>query len=151
LVAQTQFRAGLEAYKSGDYATALQLWRPLAEAGSAEAQFNLGLIYANGRGVDTNNTAAAGWYERAARQGFVRAQYNLASLLEAGEDISPDPVLAYAWFKLAAAQKHADSKKRRKRVAKTLTPHEIAQGDLLAREWKREYDPGDKRTDSDAD
>jgi len=137
-LAQTEFSAGLEAYRRGDYTTALQQWLPLAEAGSAEAQFNLGLIYANGRGVDPDVATAAGWYERAARQGFARAQYNLASLYDAGDGIPRDPLLTYVWFKLAAGQKHSDARKRRKRAAKELTPHEIAQGDLLAREWKRE-------------
>ncbi len=45
------FEDGVAAYKRGDYATALRLWRPLAEQGDADAQFNLGLMYANGEGV----------------------------------------------------------------------------------------------------
>ena len=38
------------AYQRGNYATALRLWRPLAEQGDAEAQSNLGLMSAEGRG-----------------------------------------------------------------------------------------------------
>ena len=37
---------GDTAYQRGDYATALQLWRPLAEQGNADAQLNLGVMYA---------------------------------------------------------------------------------------------------------
>jgi uncharacterized protein len=36
---------GLTAYKSGDYATALREWEPLAKQGNASAQYNLGLMY----------------------------------------------------------------------------------------------------------
>ena len=39
---------GVEAYNAGDYQTALQEWRPLAEQGDANAQTNLGVMYKNG-------------------------------------------------------------------------------------------------------
>ena len=45
------FEDGVVAYNRGDYATALRLWRPLAEQGDTKAQFNLGLMYKNGEGV----------------------------------------------------------------------------------------------------
>ncbi len=40
------FDKGVDAYKSGDFATALREWRPLAEQGHADAQYSLGLMYA---------------------------------------------------------------------------------------------------------
>jgi len=40
---------GLAAAQAGDYATALQEWRPLAEQGDASAQYNLGTMYDNGQ------------------------------------------------------------------------------------------------------
>ena len=42
---------GMDAHKSGDYATALRLWRPLAEQGNADAQFALGFMLERGQGV----------------------------------------------------------------------------------------------------
>ena len=48
--AQT-FDAAVEAYKRGDYATALAGFQNYAEQGYATAQFNLGLMYDNGEGV----------------------------------------------------------------------------------------------------
>ena len=47
VVAQ-DFHKGLAAAQAGDYATALQEWTPLAEAGDEVAQFNLGVMYSNG-------------------------------------------------------------------------------------------------------
>ena len=44
-VVAADFRAGVEAYQRGDYATAYKEWLPLAEQGYAGAQFNLGLMY----------------------------------------------------------------------------------------------------------
>jgi TPR repeat protein len=45
------FWKGIDAANRGDYATALQEWKPLAEQGHASAQYNLGVMYANGYGV----------------------------------------------------------------------------------------------------
>ncbi len=45
------FQAGLDAYKRGDYATALKEWRPSAVQGDASAQYNLGWMYRKGQGV----------------------------------------------------------------------------------------------------
>lgn len=44
------FEKGVTAYESGDYATALREWTPLAEQGDVYAQFNLGVINRTGTG-----------------------------------------------------------------------------------------------------
>ena len=55
--AQT-FDAAVEAYERGDYATALAGFQNYAAQGYATAQFNLGLMYANGEGVPEDDTEA---------------------------------------------------------------------------------------------
>ena len=45
------FSKGFKAYTAGDYATALQKWRPLAERGFYRPQYHMGLLYYYGRGV----------------------------------------------------------------------------------------------------
>ena len=57
-VAAADFRAGVEAYVRGDYTTAYKEWLPLAEQGQAEAQFFLGVMYADGDGVPKDDAAA---------------------------------------------------------------------------------------------
>ena len=71
------FDKGLEAAIAGDFQTALQEWRPLAEQGDVSARFNLGLMYANGHGVPQDDAEAVKWYRLAAEQGAAGAQYNL--------------------------------------------------------------------------
>ncbi len=61
------FEDGLAACGLGDYATAIQLWRPLADQGNVLAQHNLGFMYQNGRGVPQDD-AAASWCQKAADQ-----------------------------------------------------------------------------------
>ena len=46
-----QLEDGTAAHDRGDYATAVTLWRPLADRGDAHAQFLLGTMYENGKGV----------------------------------------------------------------------------------------------------
>ena len=48
--AEGGYQEGLDAYKRGDYATALKEWRPLAEQGNADTQYNLGVMDENGQG-----------------------------------------------------------------------------------------------------
>ncbi len=55
------YKEGAAAYQRGDYATALQEFKPLAEQGDAEAQNFLGLMYELGRGVPQDYAEAVKW------------------------------------------------------------------------------------------
>ena len=68
-LATADFETGLKAYKRGEYAAAHREWLPLADQGDAQAQFNLGLMYANGRGVPQDAAQALTWFRKAAAQG----------------------------------------------------------------------------------
>ncbi len=63
------FNKGLEAYRSGDFATALKEWKPLAEQGDADAQHSLGVMYESGWGVPQDDKEAVRLYTLAAEQG----------------------------------------------------------------------------------
>jgi len=105
--AWADYQAGEEAYHRGDYATALREWRPLAELGIATAQFNLGLLYANGQGVPQDYVQARHWYEKAAIQGDALAQLNLGVIYGNGKGVPEDYQLALYWFRLSANQGNA--------------------------------------------
>ena len=64
---------GVAAYQSGDYATALREWTPLAEQGDASIQILVGSMYNEGKGVPQNDKTAVKWYRLAAKQGYARA------------------------------------------------------------------------------
>jgi TPR repeat protein len=126
----------IAARSGGDYATALRLWRPLANQGDAFAQFNLGLMYFRGEGVPQNHDEAAMWFWLAANQGFASAQYNLGIMYSAGQGVPQDYVLAHMWFDLSAAQGDPLAAAHRDRMAARLTPAQIAEAQKLAREWR---------------
>jgi TPR repeat protein len=74
-------RDGIAAWQRADYSTAVAIWRPLAEKGDSDAQFNLGQAYRLGRGVTVDLAQAKGWLEKAAKAGHLDAQTTLGLLL----------------------------------------------------------------------
>lgn len=60
---------GETALAAGDYSTALQVFRPLAEQGDARAQFNIAKMYYSGQGVSQDYAQAVSWHRKAAAQG----------------------------------------------------------------------------------
>ena len=68
------FDEGFWAYQRGDYATALREFRLLAEQGDADAQYNLGVMYANGHGMPQAMLRRCSGIGRAAEQGLADAQ-----------------------------------------------------------------------------
>jgi TPR repeat protein len=98
------FDEGLAATDAGDYATALQEWRPLADQGHARAQTSLGLLYGNGDGVIQDYAEAVYWYRKAAEQGLAVAQFNLGNNYINGNGVIQDYAEAMDWFRKAAEQ-----------------------------------------------
>ncbi len=89
--------------------TAFQLFRPLADQGVAEAQFNLGLMYDGGHGLPQNQAEAVRWYRKAADQGSAHAQYNLGVKYDHGEGVPQDDAEAVRWYRQAADQGFANA------------------------------------------
>lgn len=102
--AWADFEGGKEALESGDYATALKEWRPLAEQGDADAQYNLGLMYHRGKGVPQDYAKAVKWYRTAAEQGHAFAQFSLGGTYHTGKGVSKDVAEAMKWYRKAADQ-----------------------------------------------
>lgn len=102
------------AYQNGNYKEAARQFRPLAEAGDAEAQYYMGYMHEKGRGVAKDQAVMRKWYQRAADGGNAKAQYKvavgyafgLAGLPQSDED-------AAKWLQQSAANGY-------KRAQKTL-------------------------------
>jgi TPR repeat protein len=107
-----------------------------ADQGDAEAQSNLGMLYARGQGVPQDDAEAAKWWRMAADRGDVYQQFNLGVMYENGQGVPKDYVQAHKWFELAAVQGDSEARKRMDLVAEKMTPAQIAEAIRLAREWK---------------
>jgi hypothetical protein len=69
---------GFIAAEKGDFKSAVEQWRPLAEKGHAIAQFNMALMYHSGLGVDLDEARAVKWYKESAKNGYYKAQEYMA-------------------------------------------------------------------------
>ena len=131
------FQKGLSAYKSGDFATALREWTPLAKQGNAFVQFNLGLMHDNGRGVLQDYKTAVNWYKLAAEQGDAYGQYILRAMYVLGAGVIQDNVYAHMWGNLSASNGNENGAKLRDLAATQMTPSQLEKAQDIARECAR--------------
>ena len=132
---EQQFQQGLESVNKGDYQTAIKLWKPLAEQGSASAQFNLGLMYSKGYGVKQDYTEAAKWNRKAAEQGDADAQFRLGVMYTLGKGVKKDRSEAEKWYRKAAEQGNIDAQNAMGEVY--LSGIGVKQNDAEAVKWYR--------------
>lgn len=68
-VQRERVRAGIEAYRAQAYVEAYEMWLEPAQAGVARAQFHLGALFFEGRGVPQDNRLAYAWLTLAQENG----------------------------------------------------------------------------------
>ena len=84
------------------------------------AQYNLGVMYYEGRGVAQNYQQALSWYQKAANQGVAGAQYNLGFFIYAtGQGVAQDFQQAKAWWQKVLAQPDTEENAEAKTNART--------------------------------
>lgn len=86
-------------------AQAKQIFRsvkPLADNGNANAQYNMGVLYDEGYGVEQDYAKAREWYEKAAAQDYAKAEHNLGILYQEGHGVPQSDQKAAEWFRRAA-------------------------------------------------
>lgn len=120
---------------SSDNSESLNWYRENAEKGYPEAQYNLGVLYATGRGVMLSHTEAVKWYRLAADQGLPNAQFNLGVSYANGEGIPQNHVRAYMWWSLAKAQGHDMAAKYMVSIKRTMATSDISKAQQLAEDW----------------
>jgi uncharacterized protein len=106
---EEDFRGGLTAFNMGDYATALRLWRSLAEKDEPRSQAGIGFMYHRGMGVRADDREAAAWLLRAAEHGQAEGQLMLGILFYYGQGVPQSYVRAYAWCELALINGNGDA------------------------------------------
>ncbi|MCK4833585.1 MAG: SEL1-like repeat protein [Gammaproteobacteria bacterium] len=100
----------VDAMRSGDFAEAYCIMRPLAEAGDADAQYNIGWMYMNGYGLRVNDSLALEWWEKASEQGHSDASFSIGMLYSLGDgEVSKDSDEAIDFYLIAADDKHEDA------------------------------------------
>ena len=142
--AWADFDDGVAAYERGDYATALDEWRRLAEQGVAKASYKLGVMYKVGQGVPQDFAEAVAWWRKAADQGDAGAQYDLGAMYVRGEGMPQDYVEGHMWRNLAASGVTGDERKKyteaRDALARQMTPAQLAEAQQRAADWQAAFE-----------
>lgn len=141
---EERMKSAAGAYERKDFAAAIAVWRPLAEAGNAEAEALLGAMYWSGEGVLRDHKQAAYWYLRAAEKGYARAQNDIGYMYGFGEGIPPrDDVQAYKWLSLAVRNYSAKNQERLEQATKDLAavrarmrPAQLADAERQIRDFR---------------
>lgn len=105
-VAANSFDDAARALQSGNYNKAFEILEPMAREGNVNAQYNLGRMYAKGKGVSRDFAKAVHWFRKAADQGYVSAQYNLGVMYDNGQGVDKSYTDAIQWYHKAADQGH---------------------------------------------
>jgi uncharacterized protein len=95
---------GNAAYKAENYEAAFTAFSAGAEQGLAQAQFSIGVMYMEGKGVPQDDQQALDWYRKAAEQGLPKAQYNMGYIYNNGKGVPQDFKQAAGWYRKAADQ-----------------------------------------------
>ena len=93
----------------GTYGDAMSWYERSAKAGSAKAQFYLGLMHETGSNRDVDRAQAAHWFRKAAEQGHALAQYRVATYHHFGLGMPVDFKQAQNWYRKAADQGVAEA------------------------------------------
>lgn len=145
-LAHADFNDGVAAHAMGDYEHALQILMPLAETSDhAYAQYYLGVMYANGQGVERNFEEAARWFRAAAEKGVASAQAKLANLYETGRGVPRDMEFAYAWYAVADALGNTRASQRMKKPLQNMSSDEQEHAMELAEEFIAKYGKTDRK------
>ena len=100
--ADAGYKDGIRAARKQDFAKALSEFTPLVEQGHSGAQFNLGVMYLHGRGVERDIAKALDLFQKAAAQDHPGAMNNIGRLHVEGTGVKQDFAEAVRWFRKAA-------------------------------------------------
>ncbi|MEK9625579.1 MAG: tetratricopeptide repeat protein [Gammaproteobacteria bacterium] len=98
------FNSGIAAFEAKHFSRAMKLLSPIAESGSAEAQYRLAIMYQNGLGVVRNELLAYKWMKSAAAKEYGPALHGLGFMYMEGDCVDRDDSRAVKCFEAAVAQ-----------------------------------------------
>ncbi len=126
------YAQAMAARDQGQFAVARQLLEPLAQQGDAASQFQLSLLYANGKGGPVNVMQSLRWLRLSAHAGYAAAQSNLGAAYSRGQLVPQDYVRAVAWFSLAVANGNPAAATNRAVALSHMTAQQKLQAQELA-------------------
>jgi hypothetical protein len=133
VAASSELETATAALEAGDHARARRLLTALADAGSAQAAYHLGVMDLDGLGGPRRTDAGIAWLERAAAGGIADAHLRLGLTYADGGSVARDEFLAYMWLWAASELGNEAARAARDRVGARLQPMEVEQAQRQAR------------------
>lgn len=91
-----------------NFEEAIPILKQAAENQSAEAQYNLGVCYQFGYGLEKDDSLATHWYLKAALNGWTDAEYKMSYAYIRGKGVEQDSVKAFEFTQKCAAKNDVD-------------------------------------------
>ena len=111
----------------------------IAEEGHTETKFNIGSNYTVDPDSQQDFAEGLKLIRMAAEQGHAQAQSWLGEMYEDGEGVPQDKLLAHMWFHIGASSGDEEARSLRDKLAKQMTPDQIADAQRMAREWMAKH------------
>lgn len=134
---------GRQLMEQSQFTEAMQEFLPAANAGNADAEELIGVMYAMGLGVKRDDRRAFEWYLRASMKAHPGAQSGIAWYYEIGRGVSKDLVRAYMWYVLSAVGGDPDAAVSQEEVIKKMTPAQVSEAQRLIADYKPHLYPYD--------
>lgn len=116
---------------------AYDLMLPAAQAGNADAEELIGVMYAMGLGVERDDRRAFEWYLRSAMKAHPGAQSGVGWYYEVGRGMpAPDLVRGYMWYVLSAIGGDPDAAVSQEEIVKKMTPEQINEAKILIQDYR---------------
>jgi TPR repeat protein len=126
-----------DAMEANQFDKAMQMLRPAANAGNADAEELIGIMYAMGLGVTQDDRRAFEWYLRSAMKGHAGAQSGVGWYYEVGRGLpSIDLVRAYMWYTLSAIGGDPDALISQEEIIKKMNPQQINEALELVEDYR---------------
>jgi len=128
---------GRDLMEANRFREAMQEFLPAAQAGNADAEELIGVMYAMGLGVERDDRRAFEWYLRSAMKGHPGAQSGVGWYYEIGRGMpAPDLVRAYMWYVLSAIVGDPDAAISQEEIVKKMTKKQIEDAHILIDDYK---------------
>lgn len=127
--------------ENNEFSAAYDMLYPYAQAGNADAEELIGVMYAMGLGVERDDVRAFEWYLRSSLKGHPGAQSGLGWYYEVGRGTGVDLVRAYLWYGLSAIGGDPDAAVSIEEVVKKMTPEQIEHAKILIEDYRRHLYP----------
>ena len=137
--AHAQSIIGAACEKDGNYAEAVRWYRRAAEQEDDVAQYMLGGMYEQGKGVAQDYAQAVRWWRKSAEQGNAEAPFNLGVMYATGRGVPQNYVQAYMWATLAmraSGKSQRSAASLRDVLASKMAAAQISEAQHRANVWK---------------